>query len=76
MKEMESTLTTLTNSTYNYKGYSTIQKDLLWYNWTTLSRNQYILVVTDIFTKWIEAFSLVNTTSATLAKVLIDEVIW
>ena len=37
--------------------------------------NQYILVVTDIFTKWIEAFSLVDTTSATLATVLMDEVI-
>ena len=37
--------------------------------------NQYILVVTDIFTKWIEAFPLVDTTSATLAKVLMDEVI-
>ena len=37
--------------------------------------NQYILVVTDIFNKWIEAFSLVDTTSATLATVLMDEVI-
>ena len=37
--------------------------------------NQYILVVTDIFTKWIEAFSLADTTAVTLAKVLVDEVI-
>lgn len=37
--------------------------------------NQYILVINDIFTKWIEAFSLVDTTAVTLAKVLMDEVI-
>ena len=36
----------------------------------------HTLVIIDIFTKWIEAFLLMNTTSATLAKVLIDEVIW
>ena len=36
---------------------------------------QYILVVTDIFTKWVEAFPLHDTVATTLAKVLVDEVI-
>ena len=35
--------------------------------------NRYILVVTDIFTKWVEAFPLQNTLSTTLATVLVDE---
>ena len=37
--------------------------------------NGYILVVTDIFTKWVEAFPLQNTLSTTLPTVLVDEVI-
>ena len=37
--------------------------------------HKYILVVTDLFTKWVEAFPLRDTTSATLAKVLVDEII-
>lgn len=37
--------------------------------------NKYILVVTDLFTKWVEAFPLKETSSVTLAKVLVDEVI-
>ena len=36
---------------------------------------QCILVVTDIFTKWVEAFPLRDTVATTLAKVLVDEVI-
>ena len=41
----------------------------------TESGNKYILVVTDLFTKWVEAFSLWDTSSSTLATVLVDEVI-
>ena len=34
-----------------------------------------MLVVTDLFTKWTEAFPLKVTDSETLAKILVDEVI-
>ena len=36
---------------------------------------RYVLVVTDLFTKWVEAFPLKSTDSVTLARVLVDEVI-
>ncbi len=36
--------------------------------------NRYILVVTDLFTKWVDAFPLQDITSQTLATVLVDEV--
>ena len=35
---------------------------------------KYILVVTDLFTKWVEAFPLHSTESTTLATVLVDEI--
>lgn len=41
----------------------------------TSQGNKYVLVITDLFTKWIEAFSLKSTDSETLARILIDEVI-
>ena len=34
-----------------------------------------ILVVTDLFNKWVEAFPLAKTDSITLAKVLTDEIV-
>ena len=37
--------------------------------------NSYILVVTDVFTKWVEAFAISSTVTTTLARVLVDEVI-
>ena len=37
--------------------------------------HQYILVVTDVFTKWVKAFPLRDTVSTTLAEILVDEVI-
>eukprot|EP00731_Ephydatia_muelleri_P028340 Em0019g1213a len=37
--------------------------------------NKYILVVTDLFSKWVETFPLAVTDSITLARILTDEVI-
>ena len=37
--------------------------------------NRYILVVTDLFTKWMEAFPLQAVDSVTLATVLVDEIV-
>ena len=42
---------------------------------TSSRGNAYILIVTDVFTKWVEAFPLRNTIATTLARVLVDEVI-
>ena len=37
--------------------------------------NKYILVVTDLFSKWVEAFPLQVTDGLTLTSILMDEVI-
>ena len=37
--------------------------------------NKYILVVTDVFSKWMEAFPLQVTDGFTLTSTLMDEVI-
>ena len=37
---------------------------------TSSQGNKYILVVTDLFTKWVEAFPLKDTTTATLTEIL------
>ena len=41
----------------------------------TSRRRKYILVMTDIFSKWVEAFPLRSTNATTLATVLVDEVV-
>ena len=41
----------------------------------TSQGNKYVLVMTDLFSKWTEAFPLKSADNETLAKVLIDEVI-
>jgi len=41
----------------------------------TSQGHKYILVVTDLFSKWTEAFPLATTDSETIARVLVDEVI-
>ena len=38
------------------------------------NRNKYLLVVTDYFTHWVEAFPLPNQEASTVAKTLVDEV--
>ena len=42
---------------------------------TSESGNKYILVITDLFTKWVEAFPLKVTDSVTLATILVNEVV-
>ena len=42
---------------------------------TTSTGNKYILVVTDLFSKWTEAFPLDSTDSANLATIIVNEVI-
>ena len=42
---------------------------------TSSKGKKYILVVTDIFSKWVEAFALRSTDTETLATVLVNEVI-
>ena len=37
--------------------------------------NKYILVTTDLFTKWVEAFPLKDTTTNTLATVMLNEIV-
>ena len=54
------------------------QKNIMGYN-RPFAQNRgghkYILVVTDLFSKWVEAFPLKATDGETLATVLMDEVI-
>ena len=42
----------------------------------TVRGNRFILVVTDLFTKWVEAFALQEMSSRTVARVLFKEVIF
>jgi len=41
----------------------------------TANGNKYIVVVTDLFSKWVEAFPVKSTNIETLARLLVDEVI-
>ena len=38
----------------------------------TAAGHKYILVITDMFSKWVEAFPLQATDSRTLANVVVD----
>ena len=42
---------------------------------TSSKGKKYILVVTDIFSKWVEAFALKSTDTETLATVLVNEIV-
>jgi len=37
--------------------------------------NKYLLVISDCFTKWVEAFPLKNFKASTIAKVFVNQVI-
>ena len=37
--------------------------------------NKYILVITDLFTKWVEAFPIRSTNTETLATILVNEIV-
>ena len=42
---------------------------------TSLQGNKYIFVITDLFTEWVEAFPLKDTTATTLAIVMLNEIV-
>ena len=42
---------------------------------TPATGNHYIVVITDLFSKWVEAFPVKSTDTETLATLLINEVI-
>ena len=42
---------------------------------TTSTGNKYILVIIDIFSKWTEAFPVSSTDSATLATILVSDIV-
>ena len=55
--------------------FETISWDIMGPLPTSSTGKKYILVVTDIFSKWVEAFALRSTDTETLTTVLVNEVI-
>ena len=42
---------------------------------TSSLENKYILVITNLFTKWVEAFPLKDATANTLATIMLNEIV-
>ena len=42
---------------------------------TSTKGNKYILVITDLFTKWVEAFPLKDATTNTLVTIMLNEIV-
>ena len=42
---------------------------------TTEAGNKYILIIADYFTKWVEAYPMVNQEARTIAELLVHEFI-
>jgi len=42
---------------------------------SSVTRNKYLLVIVDCFTKWVEAFPLKNARASTIAEVFVNQVV-
>src|SRR5690554_5749813 len=61
-------------STVSERPWHILGADILGPLTSTTLGNRYVLVVTDHFTKWVEAFALPNQTAETIATKLVEEV--
>jgi len=55
--------------------FEKLQMDILGPFPVTSSGNRYLLVISNCFTKWIEAFPIRNFRTKTVARILVDQVI-
>jgi len=61
---------------YNVGGpFERVQMDILGPFPTSYKGNKYLLVISDCFTKWVEAFPLKNFKAGTIAEIFVDQVI-
>ncbi|XP_051155402.1 uncharacterized protein LOC127277975 [Leptopilina boulardi] len=57
-----------------HSAWETVALDLMGPYPLTTRGNRFILVVTDLFTRWVEAFPIRNSNASTIIKILEDEV--
>jgi len=55
--------------------FERLQMDILGPFPVSVSGNKYLLVVSDCFTKWVEAFPIRNFRAKTIAEILVNQVI-
>jgi len=55
--------------------FEKLQMDILGPFRSSVSRNRYLLVIVDCFTKWMESFPLKNVRASTIAEVFVNQVI-
>jgi len=61
---------------YNVGGpFERVQMDIFGPFSTSYKGNKYLLVISDCFTKWIEAFPLKNFKASTIAEVFVNQVV-